>query len=126
MSIKGYTLVEMLVVFTMISILWVLLMFTPWQRNTLDIELKHMKELLLQAQQTAMKNHEVMQIDFKHKQLQINDQIYEFGNGITTQNYAFFFNEFGNISKAGTLCFYQWDMKKCLVFELGSGRIAIR
>lgn len=120
---NGYTLVEMLIVLSIVLIFSTLLL-TNHHFSNLKIQMLQMKEIILQQQIAARDQRNHTQIEIKHDKLIYDNKQFIFSDIVCEEN-TIRFNGSGNIAKAATICCHEKNQQLCLVLQLGSGRCSL-
>ena len=125
MQNKGYTLVEMLVVLSILSMLTLLFAFSyrSLKENTTYWN-QSIYERLLQAQTTAMTQKRRVFVDFQGNRMSIDGASLKLSTDCGY--HQFHFNTFGNPSKALSITCAIGSEQRVIVVELGSGRLYVR
>lgn len=124
MQTKGFTLIEMLITLSALSIFILLLpMLRPSARIALRYETKTLKERLLQAQGASFAQKKEIPVDFHGNYYTIADQVYTMNTAISCTSTPFHFTPQGNVSNALTIHCSSDSQTSALVIQLGSGRI---
>lgn len=126
MSNKGFTLIEALLVLSVIAILGACLPFLKVQASLkLSYEMKTIYHKLLYAQGQSIAKKKTIPVDFRGDSYQIDNDLETFSSSMHCSNTQFHFTPLGTISKAGSItCSLQGYQKK-IVLQLGSGRIYV-
>lgn len=126
MSSKGFTLIEVLLVLSVIAVLGVCLPFLKVQSSLqLSYEMKIIYHKLLYAQAQSIAKKKTISVDFQGDSYHINNDLETFSSSMHCSSIRFHFTPLGTISKAGTItCSLQGYQKK-IILQLGSGRIYV-
>ncbi len=127
MSNKGFTLLETILVLSMVTLMYIAFIFKkPISSTGLVPIVQQIKEIILQEQLTAMNKKEKRVIQISESGVDTTDKHFVFPKGIWADAHTISYAANGNINQAQSVCLYNTKTKLCLVFQLGSGQIAIR
>lgn len=119
---NGFTLVEMMVVLGIVCMLG----FGVYAKldSSLYLFMKKVQTLCITAQEKAYVEHKNMPVilDMEIKVGQTNISV---PSNITCESISFYYNEKGNISKAGSWRCHNGLTTMKLVFQLGTGRVRL-
>lgn len=122
----GYTLIEMLLVLTLLSVFLLLVPFHHAQRKTLlYTEMEALRQHVLQAQSEAILTHRRITVQSDTAIYIQNKRILRHSK-LSCARQSFHFNAQGNVSKACTLHCQMDGKQASLVIELGSGRMYVQ
>lgn len=126
MQNKGFTLIEMLLVLSILSIVIALFPFTQYHSIYLHTQVNEIKERLLYAQSTALKMKKKMNVTIQGSNVNIANQNYHLQKGMSCQGKNFSYNELGNVSNAQTITCALKGITRKIVIQLGSGQLDVR
>lgn len=121
---KGFTMIEMIFVLAILAIA-MLLLVTNKKPSTLYLEMLTIQNKILDLQLKALSEKEQQVIVFDQSVIYFNEESYELTNQTICEQATITFNGLGNINHANTVCCYQGERKRCIKFQLGSGRCSI-
>ena len=119
---NAFSLVEMLLVLLIISVLS-FGVYTS-SHSSLYIFMKKLESYCLIAQQKAYIEKRVVNVKVNGK-IYIANEMYDIPKDIRGDERSSFFNEKGNISKAGHITCSNQSQSMNLIFQLGTGRMRI-
>lgn len=119
---KGFTLLEMLLVLSMLSLFFIF-HFPNYDGLTLKLYGLSLIEQITHEQYQCLKGKKVTQFAFENRQFCIEDNCKAHMAGIVMDELDFHINQNGNISKAFSVCLYLNEHKGCIIAQLGSGRL---
>ena len=124
---KGYTMVEILLVLTILSILLMLFPFVPHlQRSYLQIDMQRIKEICLLYQTKAIKQHIRQTIQIKGNYIIANGDKYNLHSSTSCDYTMFHFTPQGTISQGFHMDCENRFSKHTLVAQIGSGSFDVR
>lgn len=127
MGNKGFTLIESLLVCSIIVVLLACFSFIKTSENLqLRFQLTEIREHLLRAQSKAITEKRIIKIESKNHSFTIDAQKISLRKNIACDLKTFYFNTSGNISKADTINCSLANQQLKLVMQLGSGRIDVK
>ena len=121
---KGFTLIEMIFVLSLMSIMMLLFVSTQ-SVSLLNTTMLRSKELILQAQLTAIETRQRQTVIFTLNTIEFDSETLLLPSNMVCDNKRITFNAMGNINQAQRVCCYEGSRTKCLVFQLGSGRCSL-
>lgn len=121
---KGYTLLEVLFV---VSTFAMLLLLFPFIRPpaSLTSDTHRFLAKLEAAQLDAILNQQSNSITLSTHQVCFNDVCEALPASRTADEGEIKFNAAGNVNHAGTYCFHEGNQCRCIIIQLGSGRMAL-
>ncbi len=127
MSNKGFTFLETILVLGTITMMYTVFIFKkPISSIKLAPIVQQVKEILLQEQLMAMNSKEKRIVQIRENDVYTSDRHIVLPKGIWADSHIISYSANGNINQAKSVCFYNTNAKRCLIFQLGSGQIAIR
>ncbi|TDW20356.1 prepilin-type N-terminal cleavage/methylation domain-containing protein [Breznakia blatticola] len=120
---KGFTLLEAILVLTIISICLLLFTRTTTSSTSLSLEMDKVKSILLLAQREAILTKQVEYVQIQNSQIISGKKTYQLARGMTCGEHEIYFNERGNVNQARTITCTFNNQQKQLVIHLGSGNI---
>lgn len=126
MQNKGFTLIEMLLVVSVLSMLILLFPFTQHDSIYLHTQLNEIKERLLYAQSMALKTKKKVEVTIHGSSIQVSGSNFHLRKGMSCQGNNFYYNDKGNVSNAQTITCSIKDKTGSIVIQLGSGQLDIR
>lgn len=121
---KGYTLVEILFVLSVFSFLLLLFPFVK-PSLTLTTDTQRLLLRLEEAQLDAVLNQQRHVITIKPFELCFDEVCEVLPSARSVDEGKIVFNAAGNVNHAGTYCFHEGNQCKCIVIQLGSGRMSL-
>lgn len=127
MSIKGFTLVEMLIV---LSVMCLCMIIFPIVQHHAQISFRYqmltLKQILLQAQINAIQSHRDISVVFNQDGYQIDGSYTAWNKEMRCDAAQIDYLAQGSTTKAQTIHCYQNQNRHDLVIQLGSGQIDVR
>ncbi|MEF9961008.1 MAG: competence type IV pilus minor pilin ComGD [Erysipelotrichaceae bacterium] len=123
---KGFTMIEMILVLSIISIMMLIVPNLLRYEIPLSFQMQYLKEQLLTNQIKAMMNKKRIFLAIHHDSITINEQEYKFQGNMICEPTTIAFNGFGNVNKAQSIHCYQGESTMRIVVQLGSGRTDVR
>lgn len=124
MSNKGFTMIEILIVVSVFAFL--LLIFPMIQPPaSLSMDTHRIMVKLEAAQLDSILNQHTNTIILNNRSICFNDNCEELPAKRIADEGIIQFNAAGNVNRAGTYCFREGNQCRCIVIQLGSGRMSI-
>lgn len=121
---KGFTMLEILIVVSVFAVL--LILFPMIQPSTsLSVDTHRIMVKLEAAQLDSVLNQHPNTITLNHHSICFNDVCEELPAKRIADEGIIEFNAAGNVNRAGTYCFREGNQCRCIVIQLGSGRMSI-
>lgn len=121
---KGFTMLEILIVVSVFAVL--LLLFPMIQPSaSLSMDTHRIMAKLEAAQLDSVFNQHHNTITFNNHSICFNDECEELPTKRIVDEGIIEFNAAGNVNHAGTYCFREGNQCRCIVIQLGSGRMSI-
>lgn len=126
MRIKGFTLLEMILVISIISV-FMLLMPTMFKGYSfLKWDVLKIKETITEAKIRAVTTKEKQHIEINNHHLSYNGKTYFFAKGVVCDSCDIDFNQAGNVDMGRTItCTYLDEIKK-IVVTLGNSSVYVK
>ena len=122
---RGFTLMEMLIVLSCISIMLLWMIIIPVDKSYLRNDINYLHTKLLEAQVNAMLHHQRVQVNILPTYVEINNDVSTFQK-MKCLPCEFHYSDKGTISKANSIQCYVRNQRAKLVLQLGSGAIDVR
>lgn len=127
MSNKGFTLVEMMLVLSLIILLTALFPMLHMPDGViLSYQMNILQQQLVDTQHTSMTQKRSVSVDFHGNEYRIDGYTHTLPQRMQCSGTDIHFNEMGNVSNAVTIHCHIDAHEKSLVIELGSGRSYVR
>lgn len=127
---KGYTLIEMLFVISLMSMLSLITINNHELRMNNKDTIEHISLFFIKAKSHAIVNKEQVDIVVKHNKIKIEclhmNNIYHINQGLFLDSHKFHYNEKGHIYKAKTLSLKLNNHLYDYIFQLGSGTFYVK
>lgn len=123
---KAYTMIEMMLVITLLSIF--LLILPPIFKNkaSLTFTCEKIKSILLNEKVLAITQKEERNISITQSYIQTDNEQFQLGNGVYCDRYTLSFNARGNVNMGGTIHCFSGNLERKIVINLGSGNIYVK
>jgi prepilin-type N-terminal cleavage/methylation domain-containing protein len=121
--INGFTLIEMLLVLLIVSVLSFGVYHMP--KASLYLFMRQLQSSCIVSQEKAYIYKEKQEIYKENQTIHFSDLCLDIPSNILCNDFSFYYNEKGNISKAHTIVCEQESNSLKLVFQLGSGRVRL-
>lgn len=124
---KGFTLVEMLIVLSVLAMLLAIVPFVrPVSNGALHYQMTILHQTLVEAQTLAMNSKQKVSINVKGSYMEVGDTRFAFQKGVTCNATSLHFTAQGNVNKAQTIVCTSKKQSRSLVILLGSGRMYVK
>lgn len=126
MYIKGFTLIEMLLVLMMMSIFILLSPLLSYSHGTLSYEIYRIADIINSARNSALMEKRIVTVKVENTYMEVGNKHFDFAQGIVCTPLTFHFNQKGNINMANTINCSNTNNQKEIVLHLGSGHLDVR
>ena len=127
MSTKGFTLIEMLLVLSIVCMLGALFPFVrPVSAIDLDYQCLEITQRLLAVQQCAMREKRDIFVDFLGNELLLDDKIIPLKPAVSCNGKQLHFTPTGTVSQAMTITCHDTLHSRRIIVQLGSGRLHVQ
>ena len=127
MSVKGFTLIETLLVLCVLSLFILIFPFLkPANSIVLRYQMQTMYQKLLQLQYEALSQKREISVVFQGNSYVLDSISGTWGYGISCSSTTIHFTPLATVSHADTLKCSLGESHHCIVIELGTGRMYVR
>lgn len=127
MSNKGFTLIESLLVLSVLTILLLAYpVIKPTNTTILHYQMQMLYQRLQKLQFEAMTQKKEKHVDFQGNHYTLGQVEYLWSNGISCSDTSFHFTPMGSVSHATTIHCTLKDARNSILIELGTGRMYVR
>lgn len=124
---KGFTLIEMLLVLSVLAMLLVIVPFIrPATSGALNYQMTIFHQSLVEAQTLAMMSKKKVNIDVRRTYMEVGDHRFVFQKGVTCNPTSLHFTAQGNVNRAQTIICTSKKQSRSIVILLGSGRMYVK
>lgn len=119
--IKGYTLLEMIIVVSIVSILMLTISMHRFDRLHLQYNMQKLQAFITYTKRKAILLKQQMTIDIDQNKVNTMNDSLELDQNVHCESYTIAFNQKGNVDKGGSFICYYNDAKAKIIVHLGNG-----
>ncbi|MEG0092493.1 MAG: type II secretion system protein [Erysipelotrichaceae bacterium] len=123
---KGFTMIEMIIVLSIISIMLLLVPKLFIYEIPLSYQMQYLKEQLLSIQMKALLQKQRINIEIQSNGIYVHSRFQPFQGNMICEPTTLSFNQFGNVNHAQSIMCYLHQNQIKLVIQLGSGRMNVQ